>query len=60
MTPKNSMDSKMDAAITGGNIFRVASNIPANTAKKVVDVSGLYITPGIICFQSPSQLSRIE
>ena len=46
--PKNSINSKMDVAITGGKILRVASNIPANTAKKVIDVSGLYVTPGLI------------
>jgi dihydroorotase len=46
--PKNNIDSEMDVAIADGKIFRVAANIPANTATKVVDVSGLYVTPGII------------
>jgi len=46
--PKNKINSKMDVAITGGKIVKVASDIPANTAKKTVDVSGLYVTPGII------------
>jgi dihydroorotase len=46
--PKNKINSKMDVAITNGKIFRVAANIPANTAKKTVDCTGLYVTPGII------------
>jgi dihydroorotase len=46
--PKNKINSKMDVAITAGKIVNVATNIPANSAKKTVDVSGLYVTPGII------------
>lgn len=46
--PKNNIDSKMDIAIFGGKILRVASDIPTNTAKRTIDVSGLYVTPGII------------
>ncbi|MFI5193233.1 MAG: amidohydrolase/deacetylase family metallohydrolase [Chitinophagales bacterium] len=46
--PKNKIDSKMDVAITGDKIVEVAENITAGSAKKVVDVTGLYVTPGII------------
>jgi dihydroorotase len=46
--PKNGIDGKMDVAITAGKIAEVAANIPAKNAKKVVDVTGLYVTPGII------------
>jgi dihydroorotase len=46
--PKNKIDSKMDVAIADGKIVKVAANIPATGAKKVVDVTGLYVTPGII------------
>ena len=46
--PKNNIDSKMDVAIAGGKIVQVAPNIPANTAKRTVDVSGMYVTPGLI------------
>jgi dihydroorotase len=46
--PKNKIDSKMDVAIADGKIVKVAANIPAAGAKKVVDVTGLYVTPGII------------
>ncbi len=46
--PKNKIDSKMDVGITGGKIYRVAANIPANLAKRTVDVTGLYVSPGFI------------
>ncbi len=46
--PKNNIDSKMDVAITNGKISKVAANIPTTSSKKSVDVSGLYVTPGII------------
>ncbi len=46
--PKNQIDGPMDIAITGDKIARVAPDIPAAQAKKVVNVKGLYVTPGII------------
>jgi len=46
--PKNEIDSAMDVAITGGKIARVAAIIPAAQAKKVVNASGLYVTPGLV------------
>jgi len=46
--PKNKIDAPMDIAITGGKISAVAKNIPATNAKKVIDLSGMYVTPGLI------------
>lgn len=46
--PKNKINSQMDVAITAGKISKVAANIPANTAKRVIDVTGKYVTPGFI------------
>jgi dihydroorotase len=46
--PKNKIDGIMDVAIKDGKIFRVASNIPANTSKKTVNATGLYVSPGFI------------
>jgi dihydroorotase len=45
---KNKINSKMDVAIKDGKIYRVAADIPANSAKKTVNVSGLYVSPGLI------------
>ncbi|WP_276360353.1 amidohydrolase/deacetylase family metallohydrolase [Daejeonella sp. H1SJ63] len=46
--PKNKIDAKMDLAIAAGKVIRVAADIPASEAKKVVDVSGLIVSPGLI------------
>src|SRR5256714_3129349 len=46
--PANGLDAKMDIAVSLGRIAAVEKDIPANEALKVVDVSGLYVTPGLI------------
>jgi len=46
--PANHIDAVMDVAVSAGKIAAVAKDIPADTAGKVVDVSGLYVTPGLI------------
>jgi len=46
--PKNHIDGPMDIAITDGKISQVATSINPDQARKVVDISGLYITPGLI------------
>lgn len=46
--PKNSVDGIMDVAISDGKILRVAQNIPVANAKRVIDVKGYYVTPGLI------------
>jgi dihydroorotase len=46
--PLNNIDGKMDVAIADGKIAAVAQDINPALAKKVIDVSGLYVTPGII------------
>jgi dihydroorotase len=46
--PKNKIDSKMDVAISENKIVQVARDIPAANAKKVVDVTGFYVTPGLL------------
>lgn len=46
--PKNKIDAPMDVAIAGGKIVQVAPNIATTNAKNVIDVKGLYVTPGLI------------
>ncbi len=46
--PKNNISAARDVAIRGGLVAAVASGIPADQARKVVDVTGLYVTPGLI------------
>ena len=38
--PRNDINRRMDVAVTAGKIARVAENIAASEAKKVVDVTG--------------------
>ncbi len=46
--PKSKISERRDIAITGGKIAAVERSIDASTAIKVVDVSGLYVTPGLV------------
>ena len=46
--PGNHIDAVRDVAVAGGKIAAVAENIPAASAIKTVDVSGLYVTPGLV------------
>lgn len=48
LDPANNIDGIRDVAITDGRIARVAESIPAASAKKLIDVKGRYITPGLI------------
>jgi dihydroorotase len=44
----NRLDGVMDVAVSAGKIGAVDRDIPASQAGKVVDVTGLYVTPGLI------------
>jgi dihydroorotase len=46
--PANHIDEVRDVAVSQGKISAVEKNIPADQAGKVVDVSNLYVTPGLI------------
>jgi dihydroorotase len=46
--PKNKVNAVADVAIRGGKIAAVAPNIETAKAFKVIDVSELYVTPGLI------------
>jgi len=50
--PKNNIDRVMDVAVSNGKIAAVAANIPSSEAKKTADVTGLYVTPGLIDIHS--------
>ncbi len=45
---KNNVTRVADVAIAGGKIARVAANIPAGEARRAVNVTGLYVTPGLV------------
>ncbi len=50
--PRNNRNGMADVAIAGGKVAQVAENIPATSAKRVVDVTGLYVVPGLIDMHS--------
>jgi dihydroorotase len=50
--PKNNVDAIADVAITADTIAAVGKNLDASRAKQVVDVSGMYVTPGLIDLHS--------
>ena len=46
--PANRIDAVLDVAISAGKIAALQSRIPEAQARKAIDVSGLYVVPGLI------------
>jgi dihydroorotase len=46
--PKNKRNGRMDIAITGNRIRKIAPQIPAAQARQVVEAGDYYVTPGLI------------
>ena len=46
--PKNGIDEVMDVAVADGRIARVAPGIAPDSARQVIDATGLYVCPGLI------------
>jgi predicted amidohydrolase len=46
--PANHRDGRLDVAVVGSRIVRVAPDLPEAHARVVVDVSGYMVTPGLI------------
>ncbi len=46
--PKNKIHSKKDIGIKDGKIIAVSNTIKENVSKKIIDVSGMYVCPGLI------------
>ncbi len=45
--PKNSINQIMDVAVANGKVVEIAKSI-SKQAKKTIDATGMYITPGLI------------
>lgn len=64
--PANQLNGRMDVALSGEKVARVAADIPAADAGQTIDVTGLYVTPGILDIHShvypfrPSPKSEVE
>ncbi|MEJ7605715.1 MAG: hypothetical protein WKF37_05485 [Bryobacteraceae bacterium] len=46
--PKNKRNQRLDIAITGTRIAKIAAHIPSAHARRAVDVSDYFVTPGLI------------
>jgi len=46
--PKNGRSARLDVAIQGTRIAKVAPDIPASQAARVANAQGLYVVPGLI------------
>ena len=46
--PKNTVDETRDVAISKGKIAAVDTAIPADQAAQVIDMTGLYVMPGLV------------
>jgi dihydroorotase len=46
--PANNVDAQLDIAVSDGKIAAVEANIDTSATKRVVDASGLVVTPGLI------------
>ena len=56
----NRVNQQMDVAVMGGKIARVDRNIPASAGKATVDVSGYYVTPGLIDLHICCYYTRLD
>lgn len=45
---RNGINARRDVAIRSGRIAAIAADIPATQASSVLNVAGLYITPGLV------------
>ncbi|MBI3681282.1 MAG: amidohydrolase family protein, partial [Acidobacteria bacterium] len=48
LDPKNSVHAVRDVAVKDGRVAAVGGNIPSSQARKIIDASGLYVTPGLV------------
>lgn len=46
--PKNNLNTTMDVAMKNGKVARVAPAIDPVEARRSIDVSGFYVTPGLV------------
>ena len=46
--PKNSRNGRMDVAVSGSRIAKIAPSIPASHGRRVINAADYYVTPGLI------------
>jgi len=50
LNPATNINQKLDVGVADGRIAAIHANLPRADAKKVLDVGGCYVTPGLIDF----------
>src|SRR5882724_13378624 len=50
LNPASGVSQELELGITDGRIAAIQSKLPRENAKKILDVTGCYITPGLIDF----------
>ena len=50
LNPATSINQKLDVGVAGDRVTAIQTNLPRANAKTVLDVTGCYITPGLIDF----------
>ena len=50
LNPAAGVNQKLDVGVAGGRVAAIRSDLPVADAKKVLDASGCYVTPGLIDF----------
>ena len=56
----NQINQQMDVAVLDGKIARVDQDIPASAGKTAVNVSGYYVTPGLIDLHICCYYTRLD
>jgi dihydroorotase len=50
LNPATGVNQKLDVAVANGRVAAMQPNLPRANAKRVLDASGCYVTPGLIDF----------
>ena len=50
LNPATNVNQKLDVAVTGGRVTALQASMPRAGAKRVLDVAGCFVTPGLIDF----------
>ena len=50
LNPATKLNEKLDVGVTGDRVTAIQANLPRSNAKKTLDVTGCYVTPGLIDF----------
>ena len=58
LNPATNLNQKLDVGVMGDRVAAIQANLPRSGAKRVIDVAGCYVTPGLIDFHVHSYLGR--